>query len=77
MKIHRGTLPEAFNILFKCLEAGTSSSVADKYGKNIEDLASDHFIKSRGSIGNVLNIKHEFLLLITAVSVKDKRIPIK
>jgi DNA phosphorothioation-dependent restriction protein DptG len=70
------SLPEAFEILFKCLQAGTSSSVADKYGKNIEDLASDHFVKSRGSIGNVLNVKHEFLLLITAVSVKDKRIPL-
>ena len=50
--------------------------MADKYGKNFEDLASDHFVKSRGSIGNVLNVKHEFLLLITAVSVKDKRIPL-
>lgn len=70
------TLPKAFEVLFHCLQAGTSSSVADKYGKNIEDLASYHFVKSRGSIGNVLNIKHEFLLLITAVSVKDNRIPL-
>ncbi len=70
------TLPEAFEILFKCVQAGTSSSVAKRFGKNIEDLASDHFVKSRGSIGNVLNLKHEFLLLITAVSVKDKRIPL-
>jgi DNA phosphorothioation-dependent restriction protein DptG len=70
------TLPEAFKVLFACLQKGTSSSVADKFGKNIEDLASDQFVKSRGSIGKVLNIKHEFLLLITAVSVKDKRIPL-
>ncbi|MCM2603458.1 DNA phosphorothioation-dependent restriction protein DptG [Rossellomorea marisflavi] len=73
---HSTTLPEAFNILFKCLEAGTSSIVADKFGKNIDDLASDHFIKSRGSIGNVLNIKHDLLHLMTAVAVKDKRIPL-
>ena len=27
--------------------------------------------------GYVLNIKHDFLLLLTAVSVKDNRIPLK
>ncbi|WJV18100.1 DNA phosphorothioation-dependent restriction protein DptG [Rossellomorea marisflavi] len=70
------TLSEAFKVLFKCLQAGTSSELAGKFGNNIDDLASDHFIKSRGSIGNVLNIKHDLLHLMTAVAVKDKRIPL-
>lgn len=70
------TLDNAFRVLFKCLKQGTSKGVAEKFGKNIEDLGSSHFIKSRGSIGQVLNIKHDFLLLLTAVSVKDKRIPL-
>lgn len=68
-------LPEAFRVLFKCLKEGTNSEVAKKYGENIDDLGAP-FIKSRGSLGKVLNIKHDFLLLLTAVSVKDKRMPL-
>ena len=69
-------LADAFKALFHCLREGMSSEVIDKYGKNIEDLGSIQFIKSRGSIGQVFNIKHDFLLLLTAVSVKNKRIPL-
>lgn len=68
-------IPDAFKVLFRCLKEGTSTGVAQKYGKNIEHLGAP-FIKSRGSLGKVLNIKHDFLLLLTAVSVKDKRIPL-
>ncbi|MRX73054.1 DNA phosphorothioation-dependent restriction protein DptG [Bacillus lacus] len=70
------SIPEAFEVLFECLKDGMSTGVCEKYGRNIEDLASNQFLKSRGSLGQVLNIKHDFLLLITAVSVKDKRIPL-
>lgn len=66
----------AFETLFKCLKKGVNEGVADKYGKNIDDLGFNQFIKNRGSLGQVLNIKHDFLLLLTAVSVKDKRIPL-
>lgn len=69
-------LADAFNILFNCLKEGMSSEVSYKYGQNIEDLGSSQFIKSRGSTGQVFNIKHDFLLLLTAVSVKNKRIPL-
>ena len=69
-------LSEAFKILFQSLKAGMSSEVSYKYGQNIEDLGSSQFIKSRGSTGQVFNIKHDFLLLLTAVSVKNKRIPL-
>ncbi|WP_419883512.1 DNA phosphorothioation-dependent restriction protein DptG [Peribacillus sp. B-H-3] len=69
-------LESAMKILFNCLKAGMSAGVCDKYGKNIEDLGANIFIKSRGSIGQVLNIKHDFLLLLTAVSVKNQRIPL-
>ncbi|WP_421377974.1 DNA phosphorothioation-dependent restriction protein DptG [Bacillus salacetis] len=70
------SIPEAFEVLFDCLKDGMSTGVCEKYGGNIEDLASNQFLKSRGSLGQVLNLKHDFLLLITAVSVKDKRIPL-
>ena len=67
---------EAFKELFYCVKKGTSSGVSKKYGGNIEDLGANQFIKSRGSLGQVLNIKHDFLLLLTAVSVKNERIPL-
>ncbi|WP_102345888.1 DNA phosphorothioation-dependent restriction protein DptG [Bacillus sp. Marseille-P3661] len=73
---HSEDLPAAFRVLFTCLKEGMSANVCKKYGENIEDLGANQFIKTRGSLGQVLNVKHEFLLLLTAVSVKDKRIPL-
>jgi DNA phosphorothioation-dependent restriction protein DptG len=70
------TIEKAFNTLFECLKEGTNSTVAMKYGKNIEDLGSSMFLKRRGSIGYVFNLKHDFVLLLVAISVKDKRIPL-
>lgn len=70
------TLRKAFETLFKCLKEGTSTTVAIKYGKNIEDLGSSMFLKRRGSIGYVLNLKHDFILMLVAVSVKNERIPL-
>jgi DNA phosphorothioation-dependent restriction protein DptG len=69
-------LPNAFRVLFDAVKKGTSSEVAERYGKNVEVLGANQFLKGRGSIGQVFNIKHDFLLLLTAVSVKDKRIPL-
>lgn len=62
--------------LFDLINKGTSDDVSKKYGGNLEDLGANEFIKSRGSIGQVLNITHEFLILLTAVSVKKDRIPL-
>ncbi|MFK4997000.1 DNA phosphorothioation-dependent restriction protein DptG [Bacillus sp. N9] len=69
-------VPEAFEVLHRCLTKGMSKSVIDKYGGNIEDLGANQFIKSRGILGQVFNLKQDFLLILTAVSVKDKRIPL-
>ncbi|MBB5180254.1 DNA phosphorothioation-dependent restriction protein DptG [Planomicrobium koreense] len=71
-----GTLEKAFKAYFECVKEGTSSEVASKYGKSIEDLAASVFLKSRGGIGYVLNLKHDFTLLLVAVSVKEERIPL-
>ncbi|MDX5476214.1 MAG: DNA phosphorothioation-dependent restriction protein DptG [Bacillaceae bacterium] len=70
------TIEDAFKTLHDCIIQGVSDDVAKKFGDNIQNLASNQFIKNRGSLGQVLNIKHDFLLLLTAVSVKDKRIPL-
>lgn len=70
------TIEEAFENLFNCQKKGVNEVVAKKYGMNIDDLGFSQFIKNRGSLGQVFNIKHDFLLLLIAVSVKDKRIPL-
>lgn len=70
------TIEDGFRSLFRCLDKGMSTAVCEKYGKNIEDLGANQFIKNRGSLGQVLNLKHDFFLLLTAVSVKGKRMPL-
>lgn len=69
-------LSEAMEELFNRVKIAMSSDTRKKYGGDVEDLGANQFIKSRGSLGQVLNIKHDFLLLLTAVSVKETRIPL-
>lgn len=70
------SLSEAFKVLFKSLQEGMSTAVCEKYGKNLEDLGATILLKNRGSLGQVLNMNHEMLLLLTAVCVKNERIPL-
>ena len=76
VKDESDSIPKAFNVLFQCLKEGMNTGVCEKYGGNIEDLGANQFLKNRGSLGQVLNIKHDFLLLLTAVCVKNQRIPL-
>ena len=62
--------------MFELGNRGTNAQVREKFGKNLEDLGADEFIKSRGNLGRVFNITHQFFLLLTAVCVKDERIPV-
>jgi DNA phosphorothioation-dependent restriction protein DptG len=70
------TIGDGFRGLFNCLKEGMSSEVCKNYGKKVEDAAGNVFLKQRGSLGLTLNITQEFLMLLTAVCVKDKRIPL-
>ncbi|WP_141333661.1 DNA phosphorothioation-dependent restriction protein DptG, partial [Brevibacillus agri] len=70
------TLSEAIKTLFNSLKEGMNSDTCEKYGKNIEDLGGHTFLKVRGNLGTVFNMNHDLLLLLTAVCVKDKRIPL-
>ncbi|WP_180271494.1 DNA phosphorothioation-dependent restriction protein DptG [Fredinandcohnia onubensis] len=73
----KNTLSEAFEQLFHCLEEGMSTQVVKKYGEAVEDAAIGKFLKARGNLGYTLNLTQDFVLLLTAVSVKDDRIPLK
>ncbi len=70
------TVSEAYSTMNYCLRRGMSTTVYKRYGDNFMDLIKNRFIKPRGSLGNILNINHEMLLLLTAISVKDNRIPL-
>ncbi|MFI2859251.1 DNA phosphorothioation-dependent restriction protein DptG [Paenibacillus sp. JSM ZJ436] len=68
-------LETAFRLLFESIKEGMNEEARNNYGKNIENFGSE-FLRTRGSSGTILMLNHEMLLLLTAVSVKDKRIPI-
>lgn len=67
---------EALKEMFDLVNKGTSDDVCKKYGGNLEDLGAYEFIKNRGSLGQVFNISYNLLIVITAVSVKNERIPL-
>lgn len=69
-------LDNAFRTLFKHIKDGMNADVRINFGKVFELVGGKTFLKNRGSLGQVLNMNHEMLLLLTAVSVKDKRIPL-
>lgn len=71
------SLTEAFGQLVSCLREGMNTQVYNNFGELVTDAAGNKFLKSRGNIGNTLNLTQDFLLLLTAVSVKDERIPLK
>lgn len=68
-------IPTLMEQLFKSLKIGMSTSVCTDYGKLIGMIGHGQFLKQRGSLGQVLNIKHDFLMLMTAVIVKNERMP--
>lgn len=71
------SLEDAFRNLFYSISEGVSFEAATKFGRHIERLAGSTFLKSRGRYGYILNMTHNMLILLTAVCVKDERIPLK
>lgn len=70
------SLEEAFRSLYNALKQGMSKTARERYGSHVEHLGENQFIKRRGSSGTVFNITNEFIILLTAVSVKGERIPL-
>ncbi len=69
-------LGEAMEGLFKRVQKGVNQEAAVKYGRNLSGFGGKTFIKSRSSLGQVFNMTQEMLLLLTAVCVKDTRMPL-
>lgn len=68
-------LTNAFRLLFESIKEGMNEGARVSYGQSIEYIGSE-FLRNRGSSGTILMLNHEMLLLLTAISVKNKRIPI-
>lgn len=69
------------NTLFKSIdEAYQKDSMQGprhRYFLSIEEIGKKYFLKTRGSLGYMLNISQDMLLLLTALSLKEERKPLK
>ena len=64
-------------ILYESLDEGVSAETKSRYALSIEEIGKRYFLKTRGSLGYMLNITQDFLLLLTAISVKNERMALK
>lgn len=81
------TLPE--NLTYEDLVAKLYSSIEEAYEKptmqgprnryslSIEEIGKKFFLKTRGSLGYMLNVSQDLLLLLTALSLKKERKSLK
>lgn len=74
-------MPSDYSSLIKyycnTLNKGMSQSVQMKYATGIKHLASTEFVKARGSLGSMFNMKHDLLILLTSVIIQEERMPLK
>ncbi|WHY94709.1 DNA phosphorothioation-dependent restriction protein DptG [Neobacillus cucumis] len=55
----------------------TKQGTKSRYALYLEEIGKRYFLKTRGSLGYMLNITQDLLLLLTAVCVKDERKSLK
>ncbi|MER0141110.1 DNA phosphorothioation-dependent restriction protein DptG [Bacillus safensis subsp. safensis] len=72
-----GTINDHLVTLLNQVCKGMNNDAQVKYGASIEQLGQKIFLKRRGSLGYVLNVTHDFLMMMTAVIVKENRMPLK
>ncbi|KGX87015.1 DNA phosphorothioation-dependent restriction protein DptG [Pontibacillus litoralis] len=68
------TLKDSLNEGF---QLGTMQGVSSRFKIPIDEIGKKYFLKTRGSLGYMLNLSQDLLLLLTAVSVKNERKPLK
>lgn len=71
------TIEELLVQLFNLVKEKMHDDAQVKFGQSIDYLGQGTFLKSRGSLGNLLNMSHDFLILMTSIIVKDQRMPFK
>lgn len=68
---------ELMRIYVRIVQKGLHKDAIAKVSSAFKHIGKPQFIKSRGSLGNTFNLKHEVLILLTSVIVKDERMPLK
>lgn len=67
--------------LFKSIEAAyekeSMQGPRHRYWLSIEEIGKKYFLKRRGSLGYMLNISQDMLLMLTALSLKNERKSLK
>lgn len=59
--------------LFNWLKEDLKPETTTRYNKSIDEIAKTHFIKSRGRLGNTLNLKDDLLILFTVLIVNEEK----
>ncbi|KAA9022943.1 DNA phosphorothioation-dependent restriction protein DptG [Niallia endozanthoxylica] len=59
------------------ISKGLSLETKYRYALAINEIGKTYFLKTRGSLGNILNVTQDFLILLTALSVKHEKISLK
>lgn len=68
---------ELVQLLYSSLDEGIEKATKSRYALSIEEIGKKYFLKTRGALGYMLNVSQDFLLLLTAISVKNKRKSLK
>ena len=71
------SIKELLTVLLRLVKKEMPLGVQVRYGQSLDYLGHGMFLKQRGSLGYLLNVQHDFLMLMTAVIVKDERMPFK
>ncbi|WP_035432003.1 DNA phosphorothioation-dependent restriction protein DptG [Bacillus sp. UNC322MFChir4.1] len=66
-----------FSSIEEAYEKDTMQGPRHRYSLSIEEIGKKYFLKTRGSLGYMLNVSQDMLLLMTALSLKDERKPLK
>src|SRR5690606_14377260 len=71
------TIDDAFKDLIQAIKPGISKEINSRYQKAFESMVSKFFRKHGGSLGTLLSLTQEQLLLLVAISVGEDRIELK
>lgn len=71
------TLEMAFDDLIHAVRKGISNEINSRYLKAFKEIISKFFRKHGGSLGTILALSQEHLLMLVAVSITEERIELK
>ena len=71
------TLEMMFNDFIVAIKNGVSNEINSRYSKAYQAIVTKFFRKHGGSLGTILSLSQEHLLMLVAVSITEDRIELK